>query len=104
MKYSERKDFKEKHILREEWEKANYLHWKGQPLELAGHKIPIMYLGSVKMFFQESWIIATNSAKLIYWPGKVAFDMLKDAGNKVLNTAQTENKNFSGAICSSLFL
>lgn len=106
MKYSERKDFKEKHILREEWEKANYLHWKGKPIEFAGHKVPIMYLGSVKMFFQESWIVATNSAKLIYWPGKVVFDLLKASSDNVLKSTQTKTKNdsFSAPACSLLFL
>lgn len=81
MKYAEKNDFKEKKLLRDEWEKANYLHWKNELVLLAGHKIPIFYLGSAKMFAKETWTIAKSSAMLLYWPGKVAFDMLKGAGD-----------------------
>lgn len=95
MKYAEKKDFKEKKILRDEWEKANYPHWQGKPIEVAGYRIPIMYLGSVKMFFQESWIIASNSVKLIYWPGKVAFDMLTSTGTGIINAFNSRASNIT---------
>lgn len=79
MKYAEKKDFKEKNVLRAEWESANFLHWEGKPVLYKGHKIPIFYLGAAKMFVQETWLIAKNSAMLVYWPGKVIFDALRAA-------------------------
>lgn len=85
MKYAEKRDFKEKHVLRAEWEKANYLHWEGQPVLFKGHKIPIFYMGAAKMFVQETWLIAKNSAMLVYWPAKVVFDALKAATTYTVN-------------------
>lgn len=92
MKYAEKRDMKEKNILRSEWEKANYLHWEGKPVLFKGHKIPIFYMGAAKMFIQETWLIAKNSAMLIYWPAKVIFDALRSATTftveQVSNAAQ----------------
>lgn len=113
MKYAEKKDFKEKNVLRSEWEKANYLHWNGQPVLFKGHRIPIFYLGAAKMFVHETWLIAKNSAMLVYWPGKVIFDALRAATNfsvnQITNAVQKmtpavkREKPLDGQSCRAIF-
>ncbi len=84
-KYAERKDSKEKVILRQEWDRANYLHWNQKPVTIGGYRIPIFYLGAAPMFAKEVGIVATNSFKMVYWVNKVAFDLMKSAAQSAID-------------------
>lgn len=116
MKYAERKDFKERKILREEWEKANFLHWNNKPVTVGGFRIPILYLGAAPMFIKETWIIAKSTMMMIYWPGKVTFDLIKAGSDKMMASLESLGErimtppsqrdvvqNYTAAVCSNLF-
>lgn len=113
LKYAERKDSKERNVLRQEWDRANYLHWKGEPVKVGGYKVPIFYMGAVPMFAKEVGIVATNSFKMVYWVGKVSFDLFKNAAQATLNAVapikpgnpigQKLVVNRIGPSCSRLF-
>lgn len=92
MRYAMAKDFKEKEILKKDWIKYNYLHWNGKPVEIHGHKIPILYLGSLEMMAKESWMIAKNSAMMVYWLGRVIYDAINTTMSALLNKYATLNE------------
>lgn len=121
MRYAVAKDFKEKKELERDWTKYNYLHWKGEPVTIKGHKIPILYFGALEMMAKESWMIAKNSAMMIYWPGKVIFDTISAGSRKLIAQFESfavkiqtprseaserrteETKSITAGICASLF-